>query len=81
MKKIGIDAGGTLTKVAYEERGRLHVKTYPNHDMEKLLRWLAVLSPDAVLHITGGKSSHISSAAHKIHHVDEFRQSLPVHVT
>lgn len=29
MDRIGIDAGGTLIKIAYEEHGKLHVKTYP----------------------------------------------------
>ncbi|WP_067726088.1 type II pantothenate kinase [Oceanobacillus damuensis] len=74
MKRIGIDAGGTLIKIAYEERGRLHVKTYPNQEMEKLVHWLNNVTPDAELHMTGGKSRHMTTIAkHKQLQADEFQ--------
>ncbi|WP_249870414.1 type II pantothenate kinase [Oceanobacillus saliphilus] len=74
MKRIGIDAGGTLTKIAYEEDGRLHVKTYGNQEMEKLMQWLNNITPNAVLHITGGKSRQLATIAnHKQRQADEFQ--------
>ncbi|MGJ9457900.1 type II pantothenate kinase [Oceanobacillus sp. CF4.6] len=74
MRRIGIDAGGSLIKLAYEESGRLHVKTYPNQDREQLLRWLASVAPDATLHVTGGKSDYLTTdATQRIRQVDEFK--------
>ncbi|MBP1971126.1 type II pantothenate kinase [Virgibacillus natechei] len=73
VKRIGIDAGGSLIKVAYEERGQMHVKTYSNEEMDRLLNWLQVISPDAVLYLTGGKSGYLRSVVKQSNHqVDEF---------
>jgi len=74
MNKIGIDAGGTLIKIAYEENQSLHVKTYPNQEIDQLVQWLKLVSPDSTLHLTGGKSSFISmSATQHIEHMEEFQ--------
>lgn len=55
MLKIGIDAGGTLIKLAYEEKGKLHVKTYNYSEKKALVQWLNMLAPEATLIGTGGK--------------------------
>ncbi|MFC4023524.1 type II pantothenate kinase [Oceanobacillus longus] len=74
MRRIGIDAGGSLIKLAYEESGRLHVKTYPNQDREQLLQWLTSVAPDATLHVTGGKSGYLAmTATQRTRYVDEFQ--------
>ena len=65
MKKIGIDAGGSLTKIAYYDQGKLHVKTYPNEQMKALIEWLQIISPHAKLLLTGGKSGYLK------HHVKQ----------
>ncbi|MFC3041786.1 type II pantothenate kinase [Virgibacillus xinjiangensis] len=71
--RIGIDAGGTLTKVAYEEKERIHVKTYPNGQMERLLHWLQFTFPETRLVVTGGNSSLIKeNSGHQVETVDEF---------
>ncbi|WP_068673635.1 type II pantothenate kinase [Oceanobacillus sp. Castelsardo] len=57
--KIGIDAGGSLIKIAYEEQGKFHVKTYGNDESKNLIQWLTLLNPNASLYITGGKSTSI----------------------
>jgi len=62
MKKIGIDAGGTLTKIAYEENGRIHVKTYPNEQLKELIQWLQMTAPNARLYVTGGKRKELETA-------------------
>lgn len=59
LQKIGIDAGGTLTKIAYEERGHLHVRSYPNDQLEKLIQWLQLTASAAKIFVTGGKSAQI----------------------
>ena len=73
MEKIGIDAGGTLIKVAYEERGHLHVKTYENTEKAKLFQWLHMLAPDATLCGTGGRWQEIATKVKQNKQsVDEF---------
>lgn len=73
MEKIGIDAGGTLIKVAYEEKGHLHVKTYENTEKARLLQWLHMLAPVAILHGTGGRWHEIAAKVKQSKQsVDEF---------
>ncbi|GAB3062457.1 type II pantothenate kinase [Virgibacillus ainsalahensis] len=73
MRNIGIDAGGSLTKIAYEERGKIHVKTFPSDKMDQLMDWLRIVSPGALLHLTGGKSAYLErTVQQKTFHVDEF---------
>lgn len=55
LLKLGIDAGGTLIKLAYEEKGCLHVKTYKYNEIATLIQWLNMLAPEATLLGTGGK--------------------------
>ncbi|WP_339227148.1 type II pantothenate kinase [Oceanobacillus sp. FSL K6-2867] len=77
MEKIGIDAGGTLIKIAYEEHGKLHVKTYSIQEKNELLQWLKFISPGAVLHVTGGKNNLIPNLpSQKAHFIDEFQSLL-----
>lgn len=60
-RKIGIDAGGSLVKIAYQEKGKLHIKTFSNLELEKIAQWLAVLAPDAKLVFTGGKAGQLKN--------------------
>lgn len=74
MKRIGIDAGGTLIKLAYYEHDKLHVKTYPNHQSKELIKWLQLVSPNALLRLTGGNSGHLKENVNqKLEIVDEFQ--------
>ncbi|WP_175989141.1 type II pantothenate kinase [Bacillus sp. Marseille-Q1617] len=61
MKAIGIDAGGTLTKVVYEEQGRYHYKTYDSKELLSVIKWLELTSPHAKIYVTGGKAGKIKS--------------------
>ncbi|WP_064093572.1 type II pantothenate kinase [Rossellomorea aquimaris] len=56
MKNIGIDAGGTLTKIVYEEKGRLHYKSFLSENHSQIAQWLHFLAPHAKLFVTGGKA-------------------------
>lgn len=72
--KLGIDAGGSLIKVAYEEKGNLHTKIFPIEQVDQLLSWLHILSPDSMLYLTGGKSSLIQNKAKQPKQkIDEFQ--------
>ncbi|WP_158234635.1 type II pantothenate kinase [Lentibacillus sediminis] len=74
MRKIGIDAGGTLTKVAYQENGHMHVKTFSNQKQEEILQWLQLFTPDARFCLTGGRSASLQgNLQQKIVQIDEFQ--------
>ena len=72
MKRIGIDAGGSLIKIAYEEDGRFHYWKYPLHEVQQLTNWLKMTAPEAKIYATGGKSGLIQSLLPDVILVDEF---------
>jgi type II pantothenate kinase len=63
IQKVGIDAGGSLVKIAYEEQGRLHTKIFSNLEIDQLIQWLTTLAPNAKLVLTGGKAGYIKRLA------------------
>lgn len=72
-RKIGIDAGGSLIKVVYEEKGVFHFKAVPVHEMESLAEWITIIAPDAQVMATGGKASQFAKVSNlKTTFVDEF---------
>lgn len=74
VHKIGIDAGGSLVKIAYHEQGNLHIKTFSNRELEKIAKWLTHFCPNAELAITGGKASQLKMLmSNSSHIVEEFQ--------
>jgi type II pantothenate kinase len=61
---VGIDAGGTLIKVAYTENGSLHFTKYPIAEIEQVAAWVNGLENSAIC-VTGGKSGVLRSLIHK----------------
>ncbi|TYS65475.1 type II pantothenate kinase [Bacillus infantis] len=59
--RIGIDAGGTLIKIVYEENG-LHFKRIEYNEAEQALNWLKTLAPSADYVLTGGKAAILKEA-------------------
>jgi type II pantothenate kinase len=57
IKKVGIDAGGSLVKIAYEENGVFHYKKYPIKELASALQWLKMVAPNATVALTGGKAA------------------------
>ncbi|WP_257391546.1 type II pantothenate kinase [Cytobacillus gottheilii] len=51
---MGIDAGATFIKLAYEEKGNLHYKRYPIQEAASLFNWMKMISPHAEVVLTGG---------------------------
>ncbi|WP_106498305.1 type II pantothenate kinase [Lentibacillus sp. Marseille-P4043] len=77
MNTIGVDAGGSLVKISYEEKGKLHTKTYPIEEITACLNWLQMLFPEATLKLTGGKSAYLQSIAKQsIQVIDEFQATI-----
>jgi type II pantothenate kinase len=72
MNKIGIDAGGTLTKVVYYERGSRHYKTYPSGDLSKLSQWLQWIAPSSDIYVTGGKAGKVKNLLKNCTEIPEF---------
>ncbi|HSJ37090.1 MAG TPA: type II pantothenate kinase [Planococcus sp. (in: firmicutes)] len=61
---VGIDAGGTLVKVAYTENGSLHFTKYPVADIKRVADWVNSLN-DSEICITGGRSGVLLSLLDK----------------
>ncbi|MCA1059001.1 type II pantothenate kinase [Rossellomorea aquimaris] len=73
MNVIGIDAGGTLTKIVYEEKGRRHFKTFYSDDHIEIQKCLKFLAPNHFLYLTGGKAENWRKSFPRAHIVDEFQ--------
>ncbi|CAM3791297.1 type II pantothenate kinase [Mesobacillus thioparans] len=59
--RIGIDAGGSLIKIAYEENGRLHFRKQPNSELDEALQWLKIIAGNRSFYLTGGKAGTIKA--------------------
>jgi type II pantothenate kinase len=59
--RIGIDAGGTLIKIVYEEKG-LHFRKIEYEAAEQALNWLMTMAPSADYALTGGKAAILKEA-------------------
>ncbi|MCM3705633.1 MULTISPECIES: type II pantothenate kinase [Cytobacillus] len=57
--KIGIDAGGTLLKMAFEEKRNIHYKSYLIDDMDSSMNWLKLSAANAEVALTGGKAEYL----------------------
>ncbi|EWG10253.1 type II pantothenate kinase [Cytobacillus firmus] len=57
--KIGIDAGGSLLKMAFEEQDQIHYKRYPFDELQSSMNWLKMTAADAPIVLTGGKSEYL----------------------
>lgn len=53
---IGIDAGGTLTKIVYSKNGDHHVKKSPTADIGSAIQLLQATLDGAAICLTGGKA-------------------------
>ncbi|MEI5907299.1 type II pantothenate kinase [Bacillus spongiae] len=52
---IGIDAGGTLVKMATLENSIMEKRTFPSSQMNEVVNWLSEYAPTAEICVTGGK--------------------------
>jgi type II pantothenate kinase len=70
---VGIDAGGTLIKVAYVHGGALVLQRYPADDIRQAVEFVERTVPGAQLCITGGKSLLMQSLfAREVRQIVEF---------
>lgn len=59
VKKAGIDAGGSLIKVVYQEEGRMHYRKYDINMADQAIAWLKIVAPAVKVGLTGGKAQII----------------------
>ncbi|MEK3854810.1 type II pantothenate kinase [Cytobacillus sp. FSL H8-0458] len=57
--KIGIDAGGSLLKMAFEEQGQIHYKSYLIDELDSSMNWLKMTAAEAPIVLTGGKAEYL----------------------
>lgn len=76
VQALGIDVGGTLTKIAYyDNQNQLILEHFPSSDMEEVSNWIASFSEDALIGLTGGRSEQLKPylKQHKnLHYIVEF---------
>lgn len=59
--KIGIDAGGTLIKIALEQHAEIEYVKFPTAEWKTCAAWLAERYPDGDVCVAGGKSALLAS--------------------
>ena len=79
-KVIGIDAGGTLTKVAYlDEHNELILKTFPSNDLQSVKDWILSHPDIEDIGVTGGRTEQLLDVIKRmksIHYIVEFEATL-----
>ncbi|MGQ7874972.1 type II pantothenate kinase [Bacillus sp. 1A] len=77
---IGIDAGGTLTKIAYlNEQKQLAFEKFYSNEQDKIIDWLKKNTCIKQICITGGKAKRLQqllSDSYKIVELNEFKATL-----
>lgn len=58
-QKIGIDAGGSLIKIAFEQDGQFRFKKYPIGEIKEVANWLNMTAGNAEVHLTGGRAEFL----------------------
>lgn len=59
MEIIGVDAGGSLLKIAYVEQEQYQYKLFPIDEMDQVLSWIKMLKPSVFYKITGGRAAKV----------------------
>ena len=57
----GIDAGGTLVKIAYVKEGIMRLRKFRSDRLEEAAAWIGTELPDAPICLTGGKGAKLAS--------------------
>lgn len=79
-KVIGIDTGGTLTKIAYfDEQDALHFVSFPSNDLAAVKAWLKAHPGLEDIGVTGGRTEQLREELRDekaIHYIVEFEATL-----
>lgn len=76
VQAIGIDVGGTLTKVAYFNRDQqLKLMHFPSANLQKVSDWIVSLNEDIHIGLTGGRAEQLKMylrSHENLHYLVEF---------
>ncbi|KGR81717.1 type II pantothenate kinase [Lysinibacillus odysseyi] len=79
-KALGIDTGGTLTKLAYiNQQGELTLEVFPSNEMERVKEWLERHPQVDEIGVTGGRTEQLRSVLQtmkSIEYIVEFEATL-----
>ena len=79
-KAIGIDTGGTLTKLAYiNQEGELTLEVFPSNDMDLVRGWLERHPHVNVIGVTGGRTEKLREVLNpmtSIRYIVEFEATI-----
>lgn len=80
VKVIGIDTGGTLTKVAYvNNQDELTYISFPSNDLEAVRDWIETHPEIEEIGVTGGRTEQLRDVLRtmkKVHYIVEFEATL-----
>lgn len=78
--RIGIDAGGTLTKIAYwNEHNEMIFERFHSSDFRKVKDWIELNHPNASICVTGGRAEQLKvhfSTSEEIPYIVEFDATM-----
>ena len=79
-RELGIDTGGTLTKLAYiNEQGELMLEVFPSNEMDKVRGWIEARPAIEEIGLTGGRTEQllaILQTVKSIQYIVEFEATL-----
>ena len=61
IRKVGIDAGGTLVKIAYYHQNEINFIKFSSYRLNEAVEWIRDNSPNADICMTGGKSAQLQT--------------------
>lgn len=77
---IGLDAGGTLTKLAYlDKNNQLKLKHFPSNNMPAIINWINSKHNIKEIGITGGRAEQVKTMLDQdtnLHYIVEFEATL-----
>ncbi|MEC1177495.1 type II pantothenate kinase [Metasolibacillus meyeri] len=80
VKSVGIDAGGTLTKIAYmNEQDQLILESFPSNDLQLVKEWLKQHPNVEEIGLTGGRTEQLREQLETmkaIEYIVEFEATL-----
>ncbi|MBC8079098.1 MAG: type II pantothenate kinase [Gorillibacterium sp.] len=66
-EKVGIDAGGTLIKVAFMQKNKLQLEKFSTYNLAAVATWINETFPEGEICLTGGKSKMLETYLNQTH--------------
>lgn len=80
VSAIGIDVGGTLTKVAYfDNHNQLQLEHFPSKDLSSVSDWITSFNENILIGLTGGRAEQLKAFLRthdNLHYLVEFDATL-----